>query len=123
MRIKHVIRTKAQMREFLRQIKGSGGQVQTSDGRRASWRLSHSAPGSIEISEQPENSEPIYVMTRDISAEGLGFLSHQNLEEDQELFLTIETDGGELEVPGTVIHSTVTVGGYKIGVKFIFEDR
>lgn len=122
MKARIFVRTHDQMKQFVKQLRKSAGQIEKPDGRRASWRLAHAVPGVVEVDEPLALSEPIYIVTRDISVDGLGFMSHQKLRPGQKLLITIETDAGELEIPTVVVHATASVGMFKIGVKFDFEE-
>jgi c-di-GMP-binding flagellar brake protein YcgR len=118
MDVKIVVETKSQMRRLIDQMRASSEQPDRSDGRRGQWRLILASPGIVEIEDTEGSDEPIYVTTRDISTEGLGFLTRKQLEEGQKLIMNIETDLGEVEIPATVMHCTQTVGMFKVGVKF-----
>jgi c-di-GMP-binding flagellar brake protein YcgR len=118
MDVKIIVETKAQMARLVDQLKASSEQVDRPEShRRERWRLMFATPGSIEMDASQDNS-PIYVTTRDISVEGLGFLCRQQMEVGQKLVIKINTDLGEVEIIGTVRHCTATVGMYKVGLRF-----
>ncbi len=118
MNVKIVVETKSQMRRLVDQLRVSCEQPEPSGDRREKWRLMFATLGVVEVEENAAVNDPIYITTRDISPEGLGFLTQKKLEPGRKLILNVETDIGDVEVPGTVVHCTGTVGMFKIGVKF-----
>ncbi len=122
MKARIVIKTMQQMGRIIQLIKEATLQEEGTDGRRGHWRLEYGTPGII-VPEQDANLfEPIYVTTRDISLEGVGFFSTHRLRPGQRILITVETDFGDLEVPAKVVHTNGTVGGFKIGAKFLLDE-
>lgn len=116
-----VVKTREQMEYVIEQIKQTTESSDIPDKRRANWRLMYGMQGTVMEEDQVNGTDPIYVTTRDISVEGLGFLTSHKLERGQHLVITIDTEFGDLEVTGQVVHSTRTIGGFKVGVRFDIE--
>jgi hypothetical protein len=118
MDVKIVVETKSQMRRLVEQLRAISQEPERSDDRRGRWRLMFATLGVIEVEENAGSNDPVYITTRDISDDGLGFLTRNKLDPGQKLLMNMETDLGDVEVPATVVHCTGTVGMFKIGVKF-----
>ena len=103
---------------LLEQIELSTGQEQVSTAKRATWRYAWTVPARVELVDSRDSSEPLYITTRSISAEGLDFRSPRALERDCKVLIILETDEGELQIPATVMHSTESVGMPITGVHF-----
>jgi len=86
--------------------------------RRSQWRIRYAMPATIIPEDSTEAERPIYVITRDISADGIGFVTHQTLRPGQKVTVILQTDQGDYTLPGTVRHVTISVGMYKIGIQF-----
>jgi len=118
-----IIETRAQMAELVRQLNASDkqdvqqGNKDKDEKRRGHWRMVFATPASIEMGGT-EKQEPVYVTTRDINEDGIGFLCKRQMAAGQKIFITLDTDLGTAEITGTVCHCTATVGMYKVGVKF-----
>lgn len=124
MDVKIVVETKGQMRKLMDQLWDVYPQSIFPEHRRSQFRLVMALPARVEVVETKSTQDPIYVTTCDVSADGAGFLSPRGLKPNQKIMLNIETDIGEVEIYGTVIHCTGTVGMNKIGVKFdLFEPE
>ena len=122
MDVRIVVKTREQMARFIEQIRCEISPLERSDGRRAHWRFAYAIPAAVELEDPPVLGEPIYITTRDISVDGLGFVSHYNLRPGQKVLICVDANGSQLEVPATVMHSTISVGMYKVGVEFDFDD-
>ena len=103
---------------LLEQIEISTGQAQAPTGKRATWRYGWVASARVELDDSRDSSEPLYITTRSISAEGLDFYSPHVFERDCKVLIILETDEGELQIPATVMHSTESVGMPITGVHF-----
>ena len=121
METKIAVTTWKQMDEIFQKIMDSTLQEDNDEGRREKWRAMYSTMGTASHSDQPRG-ETIYISCRDISATGLGFFSNKDLDSDDSLLVSLEMDFGIVEIPCKVMHSTATVGGYKVGVKFDLQD-
>jgi c-di-GMP-binding flagellar brake protein YcgR len=119
MDVKIVVETKSQIGRLIEQLRSITDQVdRTDERRRARWRLVYAVSGTIDIDDPSLEKTPIYITTRDISLDGIGFLSHEEIPAGQKITLYLDTDLGQVEIVGIVVHCTPTVGMYKIGVKF-----
>jgi len=119
-----VVKTRDQMARFVEQIEHQTSQEQRPDYRRGLWRLLYIAPGTVELEEPLSSGEAIYMTSRDISVEGMGFVSHSSFKKGQRIVITLDTPEGQLEIRGSVMHSkpTISMGTYVTGVKFEYED-
>lgn len=122
MQTRIVVKTHKQMETVIARIQQTTHQQEHSDMRRDQWRLRFGTPGTATQDDGLPVSEPIYISTQDISTGGLGFLANRELKSGQKLLITIETDFGDIEIPATVMHSTTTIGGNKVGVRFDLGD-
>ena len=103
---------------LLEHIALSTGQKPASEYRRASWRYKWTAPAAVKLIDSNDSSEPLYVTTRTIFAQGLDFRSPRMLDRGCKVLITLETNEGELRIPATVMHSTKSVGMPIVGVAF-----
>jgi c-di-GMP-binding flagellar brake protein YcgR len=123
MDVRVVVRTKKQMQEILRQIHSESDATSRTDGRRQAFRATFGAMGSITCTSAGKTADEIYISTRDISEMGLGFLTKADMRTGQTVVVTLDTDHGTIEIPGTVVHCTTTLGGKKVGVQFNLVDE
>ncbi len=103
---------------LLEQIERTTGQKAVSEARRASFRYIWLAPATVKLVDSQSPSEPLLVTLGHISRDGLGFRSSRRLQPDQKVLVTLETDEGELQIPATVVHSSESVTGFVVGVRF-----
>lgn len=123
MDVKIIVETKSQMQRLIEQLRSFTEQTErTDESRRGRWRLIYAAPGMIDFGDSPAIKEPVYITTRDISCDGVGFLSHEELEIGRRLTVFLDTDLGQVEITGIIVHCTPTVGMYKIGIQFDLVD-
>lgn len=122
MDIKIVVETKSHLAKLVEQLQAGPPAEEGPGARRKHWRLKFATPGSLAGDPSLATNEPVYMTTHDISAGGVGFLCRNELEPGQRLVLLIETDIGDVEVPGIVRHCTATVGMYKVGIEFDLID-
>ncbi len=108
------------LNRLLGQIKLAAGQeeVEVSGAKRACWRYRWVVPGTIVFVDSKDSSRLLFITTSTISAEGLDFRSSRILERGCKVLINLETDEGELRIPGTVIHSRESVGMPITGVTF-----
>ena len=123
MQTRIVVKTHKHMSAVIARIQQTTHQRKHSDTRRHQWRLRFGTPGTATADDGSVSAESIYISTQDISASGLGFIANRDLKPGQTLLVTIETDFGDIEIPCTVMHSTVTIGGHKVGVQFHLSDE
>ena len=107
---------------LLKKIELCMGQEQLTDGRRSAWRYEWTASATVRCLEPGEPSEPLYVTTSHISPIGVNFRCSHAFEAGQKVMITLDTEDGDLEMPGRVMHSTCSVGRNVIGVKFDLEE-
>jgi len=111
-----------QLQRLLRRIKFCTGQSEKSEWRRESFRFTWSVPATVEVLDPNDAPEPLYVWTGTISAHGLDFLSPRKLKRGQKVLITLEADNSQVQIRGTVVHSTDSFSRDKVGVKFDLED-
>ena len=109
---------KKRLDRLLKQIEFSTGQKQIPDAKRTPWRYTWVVPATAEFVDPKGSSEPLYITTRAISAEGMDFHSPRMLERGSKVLINLQTDEGQLQIPATVIHSTPSVGMPLVGVTF-----
>ena len=107
---------------LLEQIERTTGQKPQPDARRASFRYAWPVQATIELVDADDSSEPLFVTVGHISRDGSDFRSSRELEPDEKVLVTLETDQGQLQIPATVVHSTQSIVKFVIGVKFNLED-
>lgn len=93
-----------------------------SDARRASFRYVWPGHATVQLVDQNDSSEPLFITVSHISRSSLDFRSPQRFQVDQKLLITLETDQGQLQIPATVRHSTESVLKFVIGVEFDLQD-
>ena len=108
------------LNRLLGQIKLAAGQeeVEVPEAKRACWRYTWVAPGTVEFVDSKDSFEPLYITTSTISAQSLSFRSPRTFERGCKVLINLETDEGELKIPATVMHSTESVGMPIVGVTF-----
>ena len=116
------IESKNQLQRLLRRIKFYTGQSEKSEWRRGSYRFIWSVPATVEVLEPNDASELLNVRTGTISAQGIDFLSPRKLKRGQKVLITLEADNSQVQIVGTVVHSTDLFSKDKVGVKFDLED-
>lgn len=109
---------RGRLEELLKKIELCTGQEQLADGRRTVWRYEWTASATVRCLEPDGPSEPLYVTTSHISPIGLNFRCSHAIQPGQKVIITLDTEDGDLEMPGRVMHSTGSVGRNIIGVKF-----
>ena len=117
-----VTELKKHINRLLEQIELSTNQKPGPDARRASFRYTWPAHASVKLVGPDDSSEPLFVTLGHISRDGLDFRSSRRLQPDQKVLVTVETDEGELQIPATVVHSTESVVGFVVAVKFDPQD-
>jgi len=110
------VREPRQLEELLKRLFADYGGG--SDGRRGQLRVSFPCEAWVE----GEGLESAGITLRDISIAGVGFYCHRAIPVDQEVTITLEIDGRQVELSGKVAHCTGSVGMNKVGVVFDFED-
>ncbi len=117
-----VTEVKKHIDRLLEQIELSTNQKPGPDARRASFRYAWPAHASVKLVGPDDSSEPLFVTLGHISRDGLEFRSSRRLQRDQKVLVTVETDEGELQIPATTVHSTESIIGFVVGVKFDPQD-
>ena len=107
---------------FLEEIERSTGQNSVPDGRRSTRRHDWTGHLVVKFMDYDKSSEPLYLTTRRISPVGLDFLWSGQMEIGKKVVIVFDTEDGELEIPGTVMHCTGSVGRNIIGVKFDLDE-
>ena len=111
------------VQDLLQHIELSTGQKQLPEMKRACTRYTWIAPATIEFVDHKDFSEPVFITTRTISAQSLDFRSPRIPKPGCKVLINLETDIGELRIPGTVVHSTASVGMSITAVKFCIEQE
>ena len=103
---------------LLEQIRSATGQEQGPLAKRAIWRHKWATAATLQVLDSEDSSEPLYVTTRTICAEGLDCYAAHKLERGCKVLINLGTDEGELQIPATVKHSIDSVGMPIVGVTF-----
>lgn len=82
----------------------------------------YTAPDDYYIAtSQPTTATPTFAKGYNVSASGLGLLSHTPIAADTPVWVKCDqNEGDECWLEAVVAHCTQTVGGYKIGLVFEF---
>lgn len=103
---------------LLQQIKLYTGQEEVSLAKRdTGWHM-WATPATVEFVDPKYSSEPLYITTRTISAQGLDFRSPRRLKRGCKVLITLETAEGQTQIPATVMDSTESIGMPIVGVAF-----
>jgi len=116
---------KAGLEKLLKYIEESTRQEPQDDTRRQQWRYSWPAPATVKLadaSEPAESSDILYITLHNISAENVDFYSPRELEIDSKVTIILETEDGQLCVPGTVLHSISSVSKPLVAVRFELDE-
>ena len=116
------IELKDQLERLIRHIKFYAGQEEKSEWRRDSYRFILRVPAQVEILDSDGVAEPADVWTGTISKSGIDFLSPRKLKRGQKVLITFDAHNGQVQVLGTVVHSTDMFSRDKVGVKFELEE-
>jgi len=109
----------SQVTELTKQIERLLEEIgRTTEQTPVSFR--HVWPGhaTVEFVDADNLSEPLFVTVGHISRDNLDFRSSRELEPGEKVLVTLETDQGQLQIPATVSHSTGSVAGFIVGVRF-----
>ena len=88
--------------------------------RRESPRFPMADTVDVMIDSAETPAEVVLGTGRDISEGGLGFYSHRPIPAGTEMVLNIDNGTDRLLTKGVAVHNTMSVGLFKVGVKFIF---
>lgn len=114
----NAMETRKHIRSLLDWIELCTGRTQAPEIKRSCSRYTWIAPGTVEFDGTKDSSEPLYITTRNISGQSLGFRSPCMLQPSSKVFINLQTHEGQLRIPATVVHSTPSVGMPIIGVSF-----
>jgi hypothetical protein len=80
-------------------------------------------PELVNIQILRKGSPPILIETRsrDLCENGMGLTSRYRIDDGELLDVRFSHDGRTYEAHARVVHCTQTVGGYKVGLTFIFD--
>ena len=93
-------------------------------GKRCALR--HIWPTSLEamIGRNTSSEQQFYVTGWDVSNTGIGLLCRHKLEIGSIVWLRrCDAPAHQTWVPATVVHTTLSVAGYRLGVEFILDDE
>ena len=107
---------------FFEQIERSRNGVPGPDARRTSFRYTWPTHATVRFVEPDEPSEPLFVTVSHISEDGLDFRCSRRLPLEQKLLVSMDTDEGEVQIAATVVHSTESVAGFVVGVRFDLRE-
>ena len=116
------IELKDQFERLIRHIKFYSGQKDKSEWRRDGHRFLWQVPAQVQVLDATDVAEPVDVWTGTISKSGLDFLSPRKLQRGQKVLITLEANNSQVQILGTVIHSTDLFSRDKVGVKFDLEE-
>ena len=116
------IESRDQLHRLLERIKLETGQKEKSEWRRSGYRFACSVPAKIEMFDTDDASEPLEVWTGTISEGGLDFFCRSALKRGQKLLITLDLGDSQIQMLGTVVHSTDLLSKYRIGVKLSLEE-
>ena len=119
----NTIESRDQFRRLFERIKLQTGQKEKSEWRRSSYRLACSLSVKIELLDSDDSSEPLEVWTGTISNGGLDFFSRRALKRGQDLLITLDLGESQVQMLGTVVHSTDLLSRHKIGVRLILKEN
>ena len=88
-------------------------------GKRKFVRYTWLTSAKVEVRSGVSCDTTVYASTRDISAGGLGLKVRQRLQPGAIVRVTLD-EGGE-SVTGRVRHCSEALGGFYVGIEFIFE--
>ena len=118
-----VTEVRERITRFVEQIERATNQEPGPDARRASFRYAWPAHATVQLVGPNEPSEPLFVTLGHISRDGLDFRCSRRLTLEQKLLVSVETDEGELQIAATVVHSTESVAGFVVGVRFGLREN
>ena len=118
----NIIESRDQLQSLLRRIKFHTGQKEKSEWRRSNYRFACSVPAKVELLDPDDSSEPLEVWTGTISAGGLDFFSRSKLKRGQKLLITLDLGDSQVQLLGTVVHSTDLLSKHRIGVKLSLKE-
>lgn len=87
--------------------------------RRSHPRFNMTESVDVMIDSYQTPAEMVMASGRDISAGGLGIYSHAPINVGTEMIVSIENGQEKLIARAVAVHSTQSVGMYKIGTRFI----
>lgn len=87
--------------------------------RRAYARFPMNEPVDVMIDSSETPAEIVLATGRDISNSGIGVYSHQLIAQGTEMLISIDNGQGKLLAKAVAVHSTLSVGMYKVGMRFI----
>ena len=82
-------------------------------------------PELVEIQILRHKASPVIAQarTRDLSEGGIGLTSREPIKIDEMVELKFHYEGTCYTVCASVVHCTQTIGGYKVGLRFVFEEE
>lgn len=87
--------------------------------RREYPRYPMTEPVDVMIDSYESPAEMIQATGRDVSLGGIGIYSHRPIPEGTEMVINIDNGKDRLLTKAVAVHSTLSVGLFKIGTKFI----
>jgi hypothetical protein len=87
--------------------------------RRGCSRYQFSDPVDVMIDSKETPTDIIMATGRDISKSGIGLYSHRPIPEGTEMIINIENGRDRLLAKAVAVHSTMSVGLFKVGARFI----
>jgi hypothetical protein len=88
--------------------------------RRQSPRFPMADTIDVMLDSTQTPAEVILATGRDISEGGLGFYSHRPIPAGTEMVINVDNGKDRLLTKAVAVHNTMSVGLFKVGVKFIF---
>lgn len=118
----NTVESRDQLQRLLERIRGQSGQKEKSEWRRSGYRFACSVPAKVELLDTEDSLGPLEVWTGTISDGGLDFFCRSELKRGQKLLITLDLGEGQIQMLGTVVHSTDLLSRYRIGVKLSLEE-
>ena len=90
-----------------------------SESRRQCTRFTMVEPVDIllDLSETP--AEVVLATGRDVSTTGMGVYMNHPVEPGTNMIVSVDNEPGRFQTKATVVHSTLSVGLYKVGMRFV----
>jgi len=88
-------------------------------GRRSSPRWAFRAPAMIQYRDEHRTQKTVPAHLRDLSPEGVGLLCRQSVPPRTLTDLWVDAGAVRYHARARVVHCTRTVGGFKVGCRFV----
>ena len=108
---------------WVQQARGSG-DTDVYPGKREKLRCTWAVPFEVMVVGSGGSQRTFYATGRDISEQGLGMFTREQLERGSVVRIRLAEEGQKGPwVPARVAHCTQTVGGYRTGLTFLSDEE